>query len=64
MEALGLSEGETLEVRASGSIAVKCFARKQSDKNIGNATNVIRIDRLERTKLGISIGDMIIARRS
>jgi formylmethanofuran dehydrogenase subunit D len=63
IEALGLSEGEMVKIRASGSTDVRCFARLPRDKNIGNAKNVIRIDKADRAKIGASVGDMVIVQR-
>lgn len=63
MQFLGVSENDMIDVKAGWSIALSCALRDVSDKNIGNAAQIIRIDKPQRSQLGIAVGDTVIVKK-
>jgi len=63
MTSLGLSAGDLISIQANGSIVARCLPRNSTDKNIGNAKGIVRIDHMTRGKIGVSVGYTVIIRK-
>lgn len=64
MNALQLVDGDVVRIIAKHPAALKCFPRNLSERNNGNAQDVIMLNKQERIKMGLHVGGTVIVQKT